>query len=80
MCASRARGCGELPPTEEQDERVRLTRAGMRIFFRTWEAFMDAPLPGIGEEMSPEDVLRRQVERLADHVRGRAPYQPLLLG
>ena len=74
---------GQLRPEhfEADDERggVRLTRAGMRIFFRTWEAFMDAPLPGIGEEMSPEELLRRQVDRLAAHVRDRAPYQPLLL-
>ena len=74
---------GQLRPehfeTDTERGGVRLTRAGMRIFFRTWEAFMDAPLPGIGEEMSPEEVLRRQVERLAAHVRGRAPYQSLIL-
>ena len=74
---------GQLRPehfeTDEERGGVRLTRKGMRIFFRTWEAFMDAPLPGIGEEMSPEEVVRRQVGRLAAHVRGQAPYQPLLL-
>ena len=74
---------GQLRPehfeTDAERGGVRLTRAGMRIFFRTWEAFMDAPLPGIGEEMAPEELLRRQVDRLAAHVRGRAPYQPLLL-
>ena len=74
---------GQLRPEhfEAGDERggVRLTREGMRIFFRTWEAFMDTPLPGIEEEISPEELLRRQVDRLADHVRDRAPYQPLLL-
>ncbi len=59
---------------------VRLTREGLRTFFRTWEAFMDAPLPGIGEELSPEDLLRRQADRLADSVRGHPPYRPLLLG
>ena len=74
---------GQLRPehfeTDAERGGVRLTRAGMRIFFRTWEAFMDAPLPGIGEEMAPEELLRRQVDRLAAHVRDRAPYQPLLL-
>ena len=74
---------GQLRPehfeTDTERGGVRLTREGMRIFFRTWEAFMDAPLPGIGEEMSPEEVLRRQVERLAAHVRDQTPYQPLLL-
>ena len=74
---------GQLRPehfeTDAERGGVRLTRAGMRIFFRTWEAFMDAPLPGIGEEMAPEELLRRQVDRLAAHVRDQAPYQPLLL-
>ena len=74
---------GQLRPehfeTDTERGGVRLTRKGMRIFFRTWEAFMDAPLPGIGEEMSPEEVLRRQVEHLAAHVRDQTPYQPLLL-
>ncbi len=66
--------------TDTERGGVRLTREGMRIFFRTWEAFMDAPLPGIGEELSPEDLLRRQADRLAAHVRGRELYRPLLLG
>ena len=74
---------GQLSPehfeTDTERGGVHLTREGMRIFFRTWEAFMDAPLPGIGEEMAPEEVLRRQVARLAAHVRGQTPYQPLLL-
>lgn len=58
---------------------VRLTRQGMRIFFRAWEAFMDAPLPGIRDELPPEKLLRRQADRLAGHVRGREPYRPLIL-
>jgi len=58
---------------------VRLTTTGLRVFFRAWEAFMDAPLPGISGNISPENLLRRQADRLADHVRGRQPYQPLLL-
>ena len=74
---------GQLRPehfeTDTERGGMRLTRKGMRIFFRTWEAFMDAPLPGIGEGMSPEEVLRRQVEHLAAHVRDQTPYQPLLL-
>ena len=58
---------------------VRLTRQGMRIFFRTWEAFMDAPLAGITEDLPPEELLRRQADRLAKHVRGRESYRPLVL-
>ena len=58
---------------------VRLTRDGLRTFFRAWEAFMDAPLPGTREKIPPEDLLRRQADRLAAHVRGHEPYRPLLL-
>ncbi len=58
---------------------VRLTRNGLRTFFRAWEAFMDAPLPGLAEDIPPEDLLRRQADRLAAHVRGHEPYRPLLL-
>ncbi len=66
---------------QEDPERggVRLTRQGMRIFFRAWEAFMDGPLPGIREEIPAEELLRRQADRLAGHVRGRVPYRPLVL-
>ncbi len=58
---------------------VRLTRDGLRTFFRAWEAFMDAPLPGIEADVPPEDLLRRQADRLVAHVRGHEPYRPLLL-
>lgn len=66
---------------EEDSERggVRLTRDGLRKFFSAWEAFMDAPLAGLREDMSAEAAVRRQVDRLASHVRGQDPYRPLLL-
>ncbi len=66
--------------TDAERGGVRLTRDGLRTFFRAWEAFMDAPLAGVGQEITPEDLLRRQADRLADHVRGREFYCPLLLG
>ncbi len=79
----RACNLRQLRPTHfEADPKrggVRLTQAGLRIFFSIWETFMDTPLPGIGDNISPEDLIRRQADRLADHVRGREPYQPLLL-
>ncbi len=59
---------------------VRLTRSGMRTFFRLWEAFMDQPLPGLKERISPEELMRRQANRLASHVRGRAKYTPIFSG
>ncbi len=56
---------------------VRLTRDGLRTFFRLWEAFMDRPLPGLRERISPEELMRRQADRLARHVRGRKQYVPI---
>ena len=74
----------QLRPEHFQDDTerggVRLTRKGMRIFFGAWEAFMDTPLPGIDETIPAEELLRRQANRLAGHVRGRAEYAPVLLG
>lgn len=66
--------------TDAERGGVRLTRDGLRTFFRAWEAFMDAPLAGVGDDIAPEDILRRQADRLAAHVRGHEPYRPLLLG
>lgn len=58
---------------------VRLTRPGLKKFFSIWEEFMDVPLPGLDEKISVEEAVRRQVDRLAMHVRGSETYQPLLL-
>lgn len=66
---------------EDDPERggVRLTREGLKKFFASWEAFMDAPLAGLREDVSAEAAIRRQVDRLASHVRRRDAYPPLLL-
>ena len=56
---------------------VRLTRKGMRTFFGAWERYMDSPLPGLMERITPEGLMRRQADRLAAHVRGRATYEPM---
>lgn len=66
---------------EDDPERggVRLTREGLKKFFAAWEAFMDAPLAGLREDISAEAAIRRQVDRLASHVRRRDAYPPLLL-
>ena len=58
---------------------LRLTRAGLRRFFREWEACLDARMVGLAEHLSVEQVIQRQVDRLASHVRGRDAYQPVLL-
>ena len=59
---------------------IRLTRVGLRIFFREWEAFMDKPLVGLKSQESIESLIRHQVNHLAAHLRGQSPYQPILLG
>ena len=59
---------------------VRLAKKGMRIFFEAWEAFMDGPLPGISESLSPEELIRRQADSLAEHVRRRREYTPIRIG
>ena len=67
---------------EEDSERggVRLTRSGMRVFFRAWEAMLDEPLPGVKSKFSLESLIRHQVSRLAAHLRGRKKYRSLRLG
>ncbi len=59
---------------------VKLTREGMRSFFRAWEEFMDKPLPGLADDISPEALMRRQADRLAAHIRGREEYLPVFPG
>ena len=59
---------------------IRLTRDGLRTFFREWEAFMDKPLPGLKSEEPLESLVRHQVNRLATHLRGRCQYKSIRLG
>ncbi len=58
---------------------VRLTRTGIKRFFREWERYLDRPMAGVKPAITVEKAITRQVDRLAAHVRGTAPYQPLLL-
>ena len=57
----------------------RLSRKGMRRFFRAWANQLDAPMKGLTVEKTVEDAIAQQVDRLAAHVRGTNVYQPLLL-
>ncbi len=59
---------------------IRLTRKGMRVFFRGWEAMLDKPLTGLKSEFSLEALIRHQVSRLAAHLRGKHKYRSLRLG
>ncbi|MCY3999904.1 MAG: CRISPR-associated endonuclease Cas1 [Bacteroidetes bacterium] len=59
---------------------IRLTRGGLRIFFREWEAFMDKPLVGLKSQEPIESLIRHQVNCLASHFRGHGQYTPIMLG
>jgi len=59
------------------DRGVRLTKDGLRRYFREWEAYLDAPMAGTGRKDSIMRVIQDQVDRLAAHVRGTDGYQPL---
>ena len=56
---------------------VRLTKDGLRKFFREWEAYLDAPMAGTHADHSILRAVRIQADRLAAHVRGTECYQPL---
>ncbi|MBF0152725.1 MAG: CRISPR-associated endonuclease Cas1 [Magnetococcales bacterium] len=73
---------------------VRLTRAGLKVFFRAWGEYLERPIPevideGGGEESdeegdrvkraTPATLIRRQVDRLAAALRSGGAYQPFLL-
>ncbi len=58
---------------------LRLTRDGLRRFFRAWERHLDSPLAGLADRQITENVVRTQVDRLAAHVRGQQTYQPFSL-
>lgn len=59
---------------------VRLTRNGLRKFFREWEAFMDKPMPGLKSVEPVESIIRHQINRLAAHLRGQCRYRSIRLG
>ena len=58
---------------------IRLRRDRLKQFFRDWELMLDADMVGLDEVISVENALRRQVDRLATHIRGGEYYKALLL-
>ena len=64
---------------DEERGGVRLTRPGLRKFFRIWEAYLDGPLPGDRSGLSIEELMRQQVNRLAAHIRNHEDYDPLTI-
>jgi CRISPR-associated protein Cas1 len=64
-------------PDEAEENGVRLTDEGLKIFFRIWAKTMRSTLREEGQENpSVEEALRRQVDRYAMAVRGQTPYKP----
>ncbi|MCY4171586.1 MAG: CRISPR-associated endonuclease Cas1 [Bacteroidetes bacterium] len=65
---------------DSEDRGVRLTRSGLRIFFRAWESMLDKPIAGIRTEDSLESMIRYQVSLLSNHLRHKEKYRSLRLG
>ena len=65
--------------TDARTSGIRLTRDAAKRFFREWETALDARMAGLNENISVEQALQRQVDRIAAHIRGREAYQPVLL-
>ena len=64
---------------DQKKSSVRLKRNSLKKFFREWEKFLDNKMANLDSNLSVENALHRQIERLADHLRGRDLYRPLLL-
>jgi len=65
---------------DSEDKGVRLTRSGLRVFFRAWESMLDKSLPGIKSNISIESMMRHQVDRLSTHLRDKEEYRSVRLG
>lgn len=68
------------PPDPEDG--VRLTRDGLKLFFKTWEEFLLKPLRERDnpDRVSGMDLVRRQVERFASALRHGGGYEPFRYG
>ena len=51
----------------------------LKLFFREWERMINVRMAGLDDDISVEEAVRRQVDRLAAHIRGREPQQALLI-
>ena len=64
-------------PDPDRPSGVRLCQEDLKRFLQLWEEWLDRPLPEQGAaSISPAAIVRRQVERLADDLRGGALYRP----
>ncbi|MCY4259122.1 MAG: CRISPR-associated endonuclease Cas1 [Rhodobacteraceae bacterium] len=65
--------------TDPKTSGTRLKRDSLKKFFHEWEAMLDARMAGLSVDISVEQALQTQADRLANHIRGREPYRPRLL-
>jgi len=68
--------CFEIDPGTSG---IRLKHDSLKRFFREWEAMLGVSMAGLDEEIAVEQAVRRQIDRLVGHMRGRDPYRALLL-
>lgn len=63
---------------EERQGGIRLTKAGLKVFFGEWEKHLLRPIAEADSKngMDVLSLVRRQVERLAADMRGTGAYQP----
>jgi CRISP-associated protein Cas1 len=80
---ARACGLGILKPDDFEldtdDHGIRMTKAGLGAFLRHWNTWQERPLTEQGETgpgITPEKLLHRQVDRLAEHIATGIDYQP----
>ncbi|NGZ06555.1 MAG: CRISPR-associated endonuclease Cas1 [Magnetococcales bacterium] len=65
---------------DPQEGGVRLTSAGLKVFFRAWGDHLERPMrEAEGEHHTPLALIHRQVNRLAMALREESDYQPFVL-
>lgn len=79
ICNRRQFGHDDFKPNARKGG-VRLKIDALRRFFREWEKLMNGRMHGIDEDRSAEQIVLRQVDRLAAHFRGTEQYRPFIVG
>jgi len=80
LCNRRQLRADHFQPDRERPGGVRLSRAGVRSFLGMWERTLASRVPGVPDLTgSAHDLLVRQVNRIAAHVRHGDAYRPFVL-
>ena len=59
--------------TDAKTSGIRLKGDSLKLFFREWERMINVRMAGLDDDISVEEAIRRQVDRLAAHIRGQEP-------